>query len=84
MRFTEGDRVRHRGLKFISGIVTRVIRIPEADLEDDRSYFCKVQLGNGQLYSDRASEWEPNVETESIPSHRSVTARKGSLYAGMA
>ena len=84
MRFTEGDRVRHRGLKFISGIVTRVIRIPEADLEDERSYFCKVQLGNGQFYSDRASEWEPNAETESIPSRGSVTERKGSLYAGMA
>jgi hypothetical protein len=84
MRFTEGDRVRHRGLKFIAGIVTRVIRIPEADLENDRSYFCKVQLGNGQFYSDRASEWEPNIETESPPPRGSVTAGKGSLYAGLA
>jgi len=62
MRFTVGDRVRHRGLKFISGVVMDVTRIPDADMEDDRSYFCKVQLRNGQFYSDRATEWEPTVE----------------------
>lgn len=83
MRFTEGDRVRHKGLKFISGIVMRVIRIPEADLEDDRFYFCKVQLGNGQYYSDRASEWEPNLETKSVPPRKSASSREGIVYAEM-
>jgi hypothetical protein len=63
MRFTEGDRVRHKGLTFISGIVMRIVRISEAHQEEDRSYFCKVQLKNGLFYSDRATEWELNTET---------------------
>ena len=83
MRFTEGDRVRHRGLKFISGIVMRVIRIPNADLEDERSYFCKVQLGNGQYYSDRASEWEPNLEEKPAPPRESASTQGSTFYAEM-
>ena len=58
MWFREGDKVRHRGLRFISGIVIKVMKLPDADLEDDRSCFYKVQLKNGHLYSDRAAEWE--------------------------
>jgi hypothetical protein len=65
MRFTEGDRVRHRGLKFISGVVIRVVRSPEADEASERSYFCKVQLRNGQYYSDRATEWELDLGSPS-------------------
>jgi hypothetical protein len=83
MRFTEGDRVRHRGLKFISGIIMRVIRIPDADVENERSYFCKVQLGNGQYYSDRASEWEPNLEGKTPPPRESASSRGDTLYAEM-
>lgn len=59
MLFTLGDRVRHRGLKFISGIVVGVMRIPDTKQEDDRSYFYKVQFEDGQYYSDRATDWEP-------------------------
>jgi len=83
MRFTEGDRVRHRGLKFISGIVMSVMRIPDADLEDDRSYFCKVQLKNGQFYSDRATEWELSVETPKSSSSGSKPGREERLYTEM-
>ncbi len=81
MRFTEGDSVRHRGLKFISGIVMQVMRVPDADLEDDRSYFCKVQLRNGQFYSDRATEWEPNLEQLGTPPTESKADRDEKLYA---
>jgi hypothetical protein len=61
MLFAVGDRVRHRGLKFISGIVVGVMRIPDTKQEDDRSYFCKVQLEDGQFYIDRTTEWEPTT-----------------------
>jgi hypothetical protein len=84
MRFTEGDRVRHRGLKFLSGIVMRVTRIPDTDQEDDRSYFCKVQLGNGQFYTDRAAEWELSAETPSFSSRGSRRDREEQLYAKIA
>lgn len=83
MRFTEGDRVRHRGLKFISGIVMRVMRIPDADQEDDRSYFCKVQLKNGQFYSDRATEWELNIDASPSSPRDSKPDREKQLYAEM-
>lgn len=83
MRFTEGDRVRHKGLKFISGIVMMVMRIPDSDLEDDRSYFCKVQLKNGQFYSDRATEWEPILETVNSPIRGSKPNREEKLYSEM-
>jgi len=61
MQFTNGDRVRHRGLRFLSGIVVRVMRIPDTDEQDDRSYFYKVELENGQFYTDRVTEWEPEA-----------------------
>jgi hypothetical protein len=61
MQFTNGDRVRHRGLRFISGIVVNVMRMPDTNEQDDRSYFCKVELENGQFYTDRTTEWEPEV-----------------------
>ena len=61
MQFTNGDRVRHRGLKFISGIVVSVMRIPDTNEQDDRSYFCRVELANGHFYTDRTTEWEPEV-----------------------
>ncbi len=80
MRFTEGDRVRHRGLKFISGIVVKVVRMPDGDLEDDRSYFCKVQLPNGQFYSDRASEWEPSLESDELTTRGSKPVQDEQLY----
>ncbi len=83
MRFIEGDRVRHRGLKFMSGIVIRVVRIPDADQEDDRSYFCKVQLKNGQFYSDRATEWELSVEASPSSPRESKAGREDQLYAEM-
>jgi hypothetical protein len=68
-------------LKFISGIVIRVLRINDNDPEDERSYFCKVQLKNGHSYSDRATEWELNVETPS-PSLPKPD-REEKLYAGI-
>ena len=81
MRFTEGDRVRHRGLKFISGVVIRVIRMPGTEEGDHRSCFCKVQLRNGQFYSDRATEWEPSPESDmSVPS-KSRPHREEQSYA---
>lgn len=83
MRFTEGDRVRHRGLKFISGILMQVMRIPDAEPEDDRSYFCKVQLKNGQFYSDRATEWELNQEATPCSSSEPKPGREEQLYAEM-
>lgn len=83
MRFVERDRVRHRGLKFISGTVVRVVRIPDTGLEDDRSYFCKVELKNGQFYSDRASEWEPSLETVESTSREPKPDREEQLYAEM-
>jgi len=83
MRLTEGDRVRHKGLRFISGIVVRVSRIPDADQENDRSYFCKVHLKNGQFYSDRATEWELSVETPPSSRSESKQYREKQLYAGM-
>ena len=81
MRFTLGDRVRHRGLRFISGMVVDVVTIPDADLEDDRSYFYRVQLRNGQLYSDRATEWEPILESLESPLSESKPDQDGQLYA---
>lgn len=83
MRFTEGDRVHHRGLKFISGIVVKVVRVPDTDPQDDRSYFCKVQLKNGQFYSDRATEWEPSFEASELTAVKSKPDREGQLYVGM-
>jgi len=83
MRFAEGDRVRHRGLRFISGIVMRVMRIPESDQENDRSYFCRVQLRNGQYYSDRATEWELYLEPSPSSPSGANPAREEKLYAQM-
>ncbi len=81
MRFAEGDNVRHKGLRFISGIVVRVMKVPDTDREDDRSYFCKVQLRNGQFYSDRATEWEPILESLDSPTLESKPDREKRLYA---
>ena len=81
MPFAVGDRVRHRGLKFLLGIVMRVTRIPDTDEEDDRSYFCKVELGNGQFYTDRVAEWELSAETPSFSSRGSKRDRDEQLYA---
>ncbi|MBW2122158.1 MAG: hypothetical protein JRH07_09975 [Deltaproteobacteria bacterium] len=83
MRLTEGDRVRHRGLQFISGIVAQVIMIPDADPEDENSYFCKVQLKNGQFYSDRASEWELNAGAVPPSSNNSKPDHDEPLYKEM-
>ncbi len=83
MRFAEGDHVRHRGLKFISGTMVRIMRVPDADMEDDRSYFCKVQLKNGQFYSDRATEWELSSELPKPAALGSQTDQEEPLYAEM-
>jgi hypothetical protein len=83
MRFTEGDTVRHRGLNFISGIVVQVIRVPDGDLENDRSYFCKVRLKNGQYYSDRTTEWEPSLESLDSSTAGAKVDREQQLYAKM-
>ena len=81
MRLAAGDTVCHRGLKFISGIVVRVMRVPDTDEEDDRSHFCKVQLKNGQFYTDRATEWALGVETPSCSPCISKPDRDEKLYA---
>lgn len=65
MLLTKGDRVRHRGLRFLSGIVVRVMRISDVDGEDERAFFFKVELTNGQYYSDRAIEWELDAPVSS-------------------
>ena len=83
MRFTVGDRVRHRGLTFISGVVMDVARTPDADMEDERSYFCKVQLRNGQFYSDRATEWEPTLEQAPSAAREYKHHREDQLYVEM-
>jgi hypothetical protein len=62
-------------------MVVDVVRIPDADLEDDRSYFYRVQLRNGQLYSDRATEWEPLVEAPESPLSESELDQDDQLYA---
>ena len=63
MQFTNGDRVRHRGLRFISGIVVSVMRTPDTNEQDDRSYFCRVELENGRFYTDRTTEWESEISS---------------------
>ena len=35
------------------------VRIPDTKQEDDPSYLYKIQLEDGQYYSDRATDWEP-------------------------
>lgn len=84
MRLAVGDRVRHRGLKFISGTVSRVTRVVDTGHEDGQSYFCKVRLKNGRFYSDRATEWELSGETPSFSPPGPKRDREEQLYAKIA
>jgi hypothetical protein len=59
MRFNIGDKVRHRGLKWLWGTVEEVFEASGASSDDGRHYLYKVALKQGQHYIDRGCEWEP-------------------------
>ena len=58
MRFNKGDRVRHRGLKWLSGTVEEIYEALRAHSDEDRYYLYKVSLERGNYYIDRGCEWE--------------------------
>ena len=58
MRFNIGDKVRHRGLRWLCGIVEEIYEAERTQSDDGRSYHYKVFLEKGSYYIDRGSEWE--------------------------
>lgn len=58
MRFNIGDKVRHRGLRWLSGTVEGIYEASNAHSDEDRYYLYKVSLRQGQHYIDRGCEWE--------------------------
>ena len=60
MRFNIGDKVRHRGLKWLSGTVEEIYEALRAHTDEDRYYLYKVSLKQGNYYVDRGCEWELN------------------------
>ncbi len=58
MRFNIGDKVRHRGLRWLWGTVEEIYEASRAHSDDGRYYHYKVSLGKGNYYIDRGSEWE--------------------------
>ena len=58
MRFNIGDKVRHRGLRWLSGTVEEILEALRAHSDEGRYYLYKVFLRQGQHYIDRGCEWE--------------------------
>jgi hypothetical protein len=58
MKFNIGDKVRHRGLRWLSGTVEEIYEASRAHSDEDRYYLYKVSLKQGQHYIDRGCEWE--------------------------
>lgn len=58
MRFNIGDRVRHRGLRWLSGTVEEIYEALRAHSDESRYYLYKVSLERGNYYIDRGCEWE--------------------------
>jgi len=58
MRFNIGDRVRHRGLTWLSGTVEEIYKALRAHSDEGRYYLYKVSLERGNYYIDRGCEWE--------------------------
>jgi hypothetical protein len=58
MRFNKGDRVRHRGLRWLSGTVEEIYEALRAHSDEGRYYLYKVSLERGNYYIDRGCEWE--------------------------
>ncbi len=67
MRFNIGDKVRHRGLRWLSGTVEEILEASMAHSDEDRYYLYKVSLRQGQHYIDRGCEWELNPGEEENP-----------------
>lgn len=64
MRFNIGDKVRHRGLKWLWGTVEEIYEALSAHSDDGRYYLYKVSLKQGNHYIDRGCEWELVPEEE--------------------
>jgi hypothetical protein len=58
MRFNIGDKVRHRGLKWLWGTVEEIFEASSPHSDDGRYYLYKVSLKQGNHYIDRGCEWE--------------------------
>lgn len=58
MRFNIGDKVRHRGLRWVWGTVEEIYEASMAHSDDGHYYHYKVSLGKGKHYIDRGCEWE--------------------------
>ena len=58
MRFNIGDRVRHRGLRWLSGTVEEIYEALRAHSDESRYYLYRVSLERGNYYIDRGCEWE--------------------------
>jgi hypothetical protein len=58
MRFNIGDKVRHRGLRWLSGTVEEIYEASRAHCDEGRYYLYKVSLRQGHYYIDRGCEWE--------------------------
>ena len=64
MRFNIGDKVRHRGLRWLSGTVEETYEALSSHSDDGRYYLYKVSLEQGNYYIDRGCEWELNPGKE--------------------
>jgi hypothetical protein len=58
MRFNIGDKVRHRGLRWLSGRVEEIYEAQTDHSDEGRHYLYKVSLERGNYYIDRGCEWE--------------------------
>jgi hypothetical protein len=72
MRFTIGDKVRHRGLRWLSGTVEEIYEASRPHSDEGRYYLYKVSLRRGQYYIDRGCEWEPEPDEGEDASARRV------------
>jgi hypothetical protein len=85
MRFNIGDKVRHRGLKWLWGTVEEIYEASSAHSDDGRHYHYKVSLGKDNYYIDRGCEWEPipgGEENSEGTSDRGVDS-EGSIPPGL-
>ena len=58
MRFNIGDKVRHRGLRWLSGRVEEIYEALGNLSDEGRHYLYRVSLEQGSYYIDRGCEWE--------------------------
>ena len=64
MRFNIGDKVRHRGLRWLSGTVEKIYEALSSHSDDGRYYLYRVSLEQGNYYIDRGCEWEISLGGE--------------------